>query len=449
MNFKQKLVYMLIGCLFTLAGCGVGTNSAPGIGHSQFSSKPVPVVETVDPVQVTPHELIEEALGKQAETVDPVQVTPHELIEEALGKQAETVDPVQVMPLGVVDVIVPNLSVNQIYEKSIHSVVWILTFTDGQDGLEIKGEASGVLFDKELKLIVTNAHVTSGRETILVFFPVRDMNGEFIEEREFYINNGSVLRRMGYAVMGRVVAEDFKTDLAIVELEGLPETALEIDHYLETLSFFNVSAHHNMDENARVHVLGNPGDLKLWRWTGGFFQGIKKEGAKEVLSINADTYQGNSGGPVLNERGMLIGIVSRSNLRTNTLAIPIKYLNDLLETFGTKQIFSIQNDTFFTIHYEIKWTESHPWKATAVKPGEAMNHWYTESSIEIPEGYPKIRFDYIANDRRHTYRRYKLETYQRRAGADWKPSREQDAREYHFEYDSSKRELDLRDSENK
>ena len=78
-----------------------------------------------------------------------------------------------------------------------------------------------------------------------------------------------------------------------------------------------------------------------------------------------------------------------------------------------------------------------------------MNHWYTGSSIEIPEGYPQIRFDYIANDGVSTYRYYKLETYQRRAGSDFKPSRRQDAREYHFEYNYVTEILDLRDSEKK
>ena len=332
--------------------------------------------------------------------------------------------------------VAPNLSVNQIYEKAIRSVIWIVTLDGSQ--------ASGVLIDKELRLAVTNEHVTSDHESVVVFFPVRDKDGKFIEERDFYANesNIGVLTRLGYATIGRVVAKDAEKDLAIVELEGLPETALEIDHD------FSYSAHHYMNRNDRVHVLGNPGDLKLWRWTGGFFETVSKTSGKpEVLSINADTYQGNSGGPVLNERGMLIGIVSRSNLRTSTAAIPVKYVDDLLRSFAPRQIFSIQNNTSSTIHYQTKWIESDVWEDTAVKPGTAMNHSFTGSSINIPEGYPQIRFGYVANDGVSTYRYYKLETYQRRAGSDFKPSRQQDAREYHFEYNYVTEILDLRDSE--
>ena len=335
---------------------------------------------------------------------------------------------------------VQELSVDQIYDKAIRSVVWIVAPDSSQ--------ASGVLIDKELRLVVTNEHVADTHEWVLVFFPVRDRGGKLIEERDFYANenNIGVLERLGYATPGRVVDKDLGTDLAIIELEGMPETALEIDHD------FSYPAHYDMNRNDRVHILGNPGDLKLWRWTGGFFQGITQEDGKEILFMNADTYQGNSGGPVLNGRGILIGIISRSNLRTRTVAVPVKYVDDLLKRLAPKQIFSIQNKTTFTIPYQIKWTESVDWEeieATSIKPGHVMNHWYSESLRTIPEGYPKIRFDYVANDGVSTYRYYKLETYQRRAGSDFKPSRERDAREYHFDYNYETEIVDLHDSESK
>ena len=330
----------------------------------------------------------------------------------------------------------PELSVNQIYHKAIRSVVWILT----PDG----GEASGVLIDAELRLVVTNEHVTKDNESVLVFFPVRDKDGKLIEERTFYASesNLGVLARLGYATTGRVVAKDPETDLAIVELEGLPETAREVDYE------FSYSAHRYMDKNDSVHVLGNPGRLKLWRWTAGFFQEVAQDGGKEVLYINADTYKGNSGGPVLNSRGMLIGIVSKSNLLMYTVAIPTQYINELLKTLGPRRIFSIQNNTRLTVHYQIKWKESELWKPTSIKPDSVMNHWFG-SLEDIPQGYPKIRFDYIANDQEVTYRNYRLQTYTRRLGSNVTPSRRKDAREYHFEYNFVTEILDLHDSEKK
>lgn len=343
----------------------------------------------------------------------------------------------EVLDIPVEVEIVRNLSVNQIYDKAIRSVVWIVAPNSSQ--------ASGVLLDKELRLVVTNEHVADTHEWVVVFFPARDKDGKLIEERDFYANenNIGVLERLGYATMGRVVDKELEADLAIIELEGIPETAREIDHD------FSYPAHYHVNRNDRVHVLGNPGDLKLWRWTGGFFQGIFQEDGKEILLMDADTYQGNSGGPVLNERGMLIGIISRSNLRTSTVAVPVKYVDDLLKRLAPKQIFSIQNNTTFTIPYQVKWTESDNWEETSIKPGHAMNHWYTESLRTISEGYPKIRFDYVANDGVSTYRYYKLETYQRRAGSNFKPSREQDAREYQFDYNYVTEILDLHDSERK
>ena len=327
------------------------------------------------------------------------------------------------------------LSVNEIYEKSMKSVIWILRSD--------RGQGSGVLIDKALKLAVTSEHVVDTHETVVVFFPATDGSGKLIEKRDFYDNenNIDVLVRLGIATLGRVVAKNPENDLAILQLEGIPETAVEMDpvHFSSTSIAYSL-----MNENDRVHILGNPGDLKLWRWTGGFFQDVFTENGKEILLINADTYQGNSGGPVLNERGALIGIVSRSNLRTNTLAIPSKYINDLLKTFETIRVFSIKNTASFTIDYQVKWSESDDWKTTTVKPNTAMNHWSTN---ERSEGYPMIRFDYVANDGEITYRSYRLETYRRRATPDFEPTRTEDAREYHFEYNYATEILDLRDSE--
>ena len=240
--------------------------------------------------------------------------------------------------------VVPNLSVNQIYDKAIRSVVWIVN-PDGSQG-------SGVLIDKELKLVVTNEHVVGTAETLVVLFPAMDMDGNLINERNFYINAlrnesaAEVLYRLGYGTNGRVVAKNPETDLAILELDGIAETALEIDH-----DFRHVGDQVNREDN--VHILGNPGDLKLlWRWTLGMFQDVFTEDGKEMLHINADTYPGNSGGPVLNERGKLIGIISRSNLGTSTVAVPLKYVNELLKELKPIHAVYIFNDTIYTIPFK-------------------------------------------------------------------------------------------------
>ena len=341
----------------------------------------------------------------------------------------------------------PELSVDQIYEKAIRSVVWIRTPSGGQ--------ASGVLISRELKLVVTNAHVTDKGKRIDVYFPVRNRKGILISARNFYLNqnNWEVLRELGYYTSGRVIAENFKTDLAIISLDGLPETSRQIE--------FSTAV--GMNKNDPVEVLGNPGALDLWRWTAGRFQttfqkdvGFSDTSLQKIkvdlLHIKADIFGGNSGGPVLNNRGQLVGIVKSSDRLMNTFAMPTKYINELLSTLELRHIFSVKNYTLLTVPYQIMWTEGGTWEQQEpLEPGGGWIHWYTGSSENIPSGYPMVRFDHIAGDRDVTYKSYSLETYSRFFGPDIadRIGREMDAREYHFEYNSRTKELTLYDSEKK
>lgn len=326
----------------------------------------------------------------------------------------------------------PKLSVDQVYNKTINSLVWIVSKS---------GQGSGVLIDEDLKLAVTNHHVTKDHEEVAVFFPIRDRYGILIDDREFYLNksNLGVLMRLGYASSGRIVANEPKTDLAIIQLDGFPDTAREIEHN------FNYPTHLYMDDEERVQIFGNPGGLELWKWAAGFFQEVEQG----MLKINAGIYKGNSGGPVLNDQGELIGIATLSNERHTTWAVPAKYIKDLLNTLQPRQVFSIHNNTTFTVHYEVKWSLNNDWTETTVKPHQVMNHWYSVEARNIQDGYPKIRFDHIANDDKVTYQGYALQTYTRRLGSGVVPSRDKDAREYQFGYNSRTKKLDLYDSEKK
>ena len=319
-----------------------------------------------------------------------------------------------------------ELRENPIYTKAIRSVMWIVTN---------EGQASGVLINKNLKLAVTNEHVTKGNVWVDVFFPVRDRNNKLISKRHFYADrrNRGILYQLGYYTRGRVVAEDSYADLAIIELDGIPETSREIDHN------FNYHAYRYMNVNETVDILGNPGGRDLWRWKAGRFQA--DEGNR--LHIMADTFGGNSGGPVLNNQGILIGIHSSSDKLMNAYAIPAKFVKDLLDTLQERHIFSIKNNTNLHVDYQYKWTASSDWKPLSIKPDSVWNHWYTSSSTEILKGYPIVRFDEIVGDGKFTERIYRLEPYIRRLGPGVDPHSKADAREHHFKYNSKSKKLTL------
>ena len=195
--------------------------------------------------------------------------------------------------------------------------MWIVNPDSMDSSTRTIPTGSGVLLHKQFKLAVTNAHVTKTSQEVDVYFPAPNAKGKLMIERNFYVKNRSVLEQLGYYTKGHVVAKSVETDLAIIQLEGLPETARQIDQEFNTPSI-------NVGES--VHILGNPGGRDLWRWTLGKFQ----KDDEKVLHIQANIYGGNSGGPVLNEKGILLGIIARSDRHMNAEAIPARYIYQLL-----------------------------------------------------------------------------------------------------------------------
>ena len=212
----------------------------------------------------------------------------------------------------------PELSAQQIYNQAINSVLWIITPDERSGGV---GLGSGVLIDKERQLAVTNAHVTDHAEWVDVFFPKRDRNGNLIKNQEYYVNNRWRLESLGYATRGRVIAENFRSDLAIIQLDRLPPTAREIAHD------FGLQIEASMKRGDKVHILGNPGN-RMWNWTQGSF--VRDRGS--WLEMEGDGEGGNSGGPVLNTQGLLIGILSGGTDETLAVAVPARDVKALLDT---------------------------------------------------------------------------------------------------------------------
>lgn len=207
----------------------------------------------------------------------------------------------------------PQPTADQVYNNAIRAVMWIVNPNIG--------EGSGVLIDKQSKLAITNAHVTDKQNTIDVYFPAPDEKGELIKDRNFYLTNSSVLKRLGYYTKGHIVTRNEKTDLAIIKLDGLPETAREIDWNFTTPT---------TNTGDLVYILGNPSGQDLWRWTLGEF--LNDQG--DFLHLQSDVFGGNSGGPVLNKQGTLLGIIARSDRHMNALAIPLRDINRLLSESG-------------------------------------------------------------------------------------------------------------------
>ena len=303
----------------------------------------------------------------------------------------------------------PDLPARQIYDQATPSVVWITTIKE-----DWIGKGSGVLIDRKRRLVVTNEHVIRGAEWVHVFFPYEGRNGLEIEEA-FYVNNWEWLERNGYATEARVIRQNVKNDLAIIQLRHLPLTAREIKHD------FSRNVEDSMKKGDTVHILGNPG-IQLWNWDRGVFVSAWRNclpSGGDCLEMEAGVRGGNSGGPVLNGQGMLIGILAAGNDETGAAAAPARNVKTLLATVPAhllpvppkvfpKRTFKIRNHTGVTVPYQIKWSDGNNWKSHSLRTGFIITH--RSNGQNVPANYPKIQFDHIAGDGQVTYRVYNLES---------------------------------------
>ena len=321
----------------------------------------------------------------------------------------------------------------RIYDRAIRSTVIVNNIDSGLT-------ASGVLIDKTLKLLVTNQHVVRGADRVDVIFPVFDVSrlnhsftmgrNRMIVDRAFYLQYEPLSRILGYYVTGRIIAEDYENDLAIVSLESVPHEATEI----------NIVRHcETMNEGDPVHILGHPDRLGLWRWTGGHFQGCDDD----VVRVGTTTIAGNSGGPVLDAHGYLIGIHSRSDRHMSSFEIPAIRVVDLVSSLKAANVYSIENRTTSRINFTSWMASDDDPESFSVEPETHLTLWnYFQPT-------PEIRFDYDMT-KNTRWKRCRLESYRRHIvpdDASNRLTRRLDARKYHFVYIPDTLEIEVRDSE--
>lgn len=120
-----------------------------------------------------------------------------------------------------------------------------------------------------------------------------------------------------------VVAIDRKLDFAVLKIG---------EQNLPTLSLGN-SGQVRLGEG--VVAIGNPKGLS-GTVSAGLISQFRKENSVRLLQISAPIYPGNSGGPLINRQGEVIGIITAriGDGPTLGLALPINYLRRSLEGAG-------------------------------------------------------------------------------------------------------------------
>ncbi len=198
----------------------------------------------------------------------------------------------------------PHAGANEkIYQQTIRSVVLIVT-PRGSLG-------TGFVVDAARRIVVTANHVPGQDDQVTCYFPQQASDGAVINDRGYYFDivkkNGktSLVDKHQLGINGRVVGRNPKADVALIQLDRLPPGA-------EALALGRARV------GSEVHIIGNAS----WSY-GGLFdcrQGMvtNRYSAAHiggfgpnctVLETQVPQNHGDSGGPVINDRGEVVGIV--------------------------------------------------------------------------------------------------------------------------------------------
>ena len=203
-------------------------------------------------------------------------------------------------------VIVENGSLSAAVEKAYDAAVMIRTYNNTR----LKGSGSGFIYkiDKDSAYIMTNHHVIDGG------------------------NKWKIITSKDDEIEGKVLGSDEYLDIAVIKVNK--------KDYMEAVSI--VSKDKKISLGDIVFTIGAPvGYEYRGTVTNGIISGVNRlvevsvknstqgDYVMEVIQTNAAVNPGNSGGPLLNASGEVVGVISmklvENSIEGMGFAIPIEY----------------------------------------------------------------------------------------------------------------------------
>jgi len=210
-----------------------------------------------------------------------------------------------------------------IYAKWKDSVFYIANPSGyiADDKIKIGGMGSGSLIDRN-GLILTNWHVIENANQVWVYPFPKDASIEIINSDKF---------------LGRVVAKSKKNDLALVQVTGISKRTMPI----------SFTAVNEVVAGEKVFAIGHP-EFFTWSVQRGIVNAIRinyewfydkppeedEEWEHKATMIQNDINisGGNSGGPLFNEKGNMIGINTMTVYGNNiSLAVAADHAKELIQ----------------------------------------------------------------------------------------------------------------------
>jgi tetratricopeptide (TPR) repeat protein len=212
---------------------------------------------------------------------------------------AEPISPIR--PIGLIGSITDHFSFapREVYQQGLHSLVLIRTDSERR--------FSGWLFDRSRRLLLTTAEAVGKHETVDVVFPIYH-GGKVVSDAAAYRDEPRLLKEKGALTTGTVLATDARRNLALLELEFVPEGATEARFAAESPT-----------PGDSLHALSNPNRLDvLWVYTACAVRQLGRANLGQttespdpaVLIVQAPLTEGDGGGLLLNDRAELVGVVT-------------------------------------------------------------------------------------------------------------------------------------------
>jgi tetratricopeptide (TPR) repeat protein len=181
-----------------------------------------------------------------------------------------------------------------VYARTLRATALVITPT---------GTGTGWVIDLEKGILVTNEHVVTAHEKVVVIFPTYDKDGRPVAERSHY-------RQHAPRFTADVIDADGRRDLAVIRLKERPPEGVAAVKLAER----------EPRPGDRAHSIGNPdASDALWVYSRGTVRQLyRKEWryrtgpvhAARVVETQAAINPGDSGGPVVNDAGELVAVVS-------------------------------------------------------------------------------------------------------------------------------------------
>jgi len=251
----------------------------------------------------------------------------------------------------------PQKSPLQIFEE--FSPATVIIHAHSSSGTS---QGSGFVVDKS-GVIVTNFHVIGGAEEIEVKF-----------------KDGS--RHM----VSGIVDYDIAKDICLLKIEA--------DNFPEVI----LGDSNKMTPGEKVFVIGAPLGLE-YTITDGLYSGKRKDSAGEVMQFSASISSGNSGGPLFDSAGKVIGITSFVNTEGQSLnfAVPINDVKDCINSYSKISMDDFRQRiskaySFYSAAYNAYYSGNYQLAINYLKQALELDYNFIEAHVKL-----MLLYEYTGN----------------------------------------------------